>query len=321
LITIEANLEPDKNWNDRLLQSKTGTFFQTKEFAWSKKLFGIEPVFLTFLENNGSIVGQMVGLIYPRYDKKRKFGKLLKSIPGTKKTLWRWDYGPVIFDTEKQLEIEEKLQEFLKAKKCRVWGSSHPFSKNSFSNFHKSFQTSSWATFILDLTEGRDFIWKNMDKHSTRKNIERSKSRNVTVKQMTINDLPIFFELVKKSEKSEQITPFSILEEQWKILQPVGYTGFIALEGEDPIGTIKVTSFNGYLYEFEVIRTQKDRIKKLYAQDLLKWNIIEWGIENNFMCYDLAGINPNPTTEKDMGIVRYKKKWGGNLVKYNLIKS
>ena len=47
--------------------------------------------------------------------------------------------------------------------------------------------------------------------------------------------------------------------------------------------------------------------------------IIEWGIENNQRFYDLTGINPNPKTDKELGIFRYKKKWGGNLVNYNLI--
>ncbi|RZD45866.1 MAG: hypothetical protein CXT78_04800 [Thaumarchaeota archaeon] len=49
----------------------------------------------------------------------------------------------------------------------------------------------------------------------------------------------------------------------------------------------------------------------MYSQDLLKWSIIKWGINNNMKYYNLSGINPNPESKKEEGIFRYKKKWGG----------
>ena len=35
--------------------------------------------------------------------------------------------------------------------------------------------------------------------------------------------------------------------------------------------------------------------------------------------YDLAGYNPNPQSEKEKGIMRYKKKWGGKDFEYQKI--
>ena len=35
--------------------------------------------------------------------------------------------------------------------------------------------------------------------------------------------------------------------------------------------------------------------------------------------YDLAGANPNPLTEKEKGILRYKKKWGGKKHEYYIV--
>ena len=320
LITLEAQLEPDDKWNDRMINSKTGTFVQTKEFALSKKLFGAEPIFLTFLENSGNVIGQMVVLLHQKYQKKGKIRRILKSIPGKKNTLCRWFYGPVIFEQDYETEIQDKLLKFLTSKKFQVWGSAHPFSNCSFSNFDKPFQRINWSTFILDLKKGHDSIWENMDKHSARKNVERSKARNVHIKKMNKKDLPLFLNLSMESEKNSDYTSLSTIEKQWELLQPVGYDGFIAFEGDFPIGAIKIASFNGYLYEFEVVRTKRDYLEKLYSQDLLKWHIIECGIKNNFSFYDLAGINPSPISDKEKGIFRYKQKWGGKLVNFNIVK-
>ena len=80
-----------------------------------------------------------------------------------------------------------------------------------------------------------------------------------------------------------------------------------------------ITTFNGYVNEFGIVRSKRDYSAKLYSQDLLKWKVIDWSISKNFRYYDLTGVSPNSTNEKELGIYRYKKKWGGELMKYNLI--
>ena len=72
-----------------------------------------------------------------------------------------------------------------------------------------------------------------------------------------------------------------------------------------------------YDYINIIARTTIDTEEKLYSQDLMKWKIIEWGIENKQKYFDLTGFNPNPISEKEKGILRYKKKWGGK--KYNVL--
>ena len=74
-----------------------------------------------------------------------------------------------------------------------------------------------------------------------------------------------------------------------------------------------------FIIEGGIIRSDEDKKNNLYSQDLIKWKIIEWGIDNKMNFYNLAGFNPNPTSEKEKGILRYKKKWGGEQVLYWLI--
>jgi len=39
--------------------------------------------------------------------------------------------------------------------------------------------------------------------------------------------------------------------------------------------------------------------------------------ENHHSYYDLTGVNPNPINQKENGILRYKKKWGGKMTSFN----
>jgi len=80
------------------------------------------------------------------------------------------------------------------------------------------------------------------------------------------------------------------------------------------------STFNKLIIEGGVVRSVEDFKNKLYSQDLIKWKIIEWGVENNMKFYDLAGFNPHPQSKKEEGINRYKEKWGGEKRNYWLIK-
>ena len=86
------------------------------------------------------------------------------------------------------------------------------------------------------------------------------------------------------------------------------------------MGGLLFSSFNDHIIEGGVVRSEIDREMKLYSQDLIKWKIIEWGIENKKLYYNFAGFNPNPQSGKEIGIMQYKKKWGGKQYDYWIIK-
>ena len=319
MISIELEEKPDNNWNSRLGNSEFGTIYQTKEYAYAKNLLGANPLFLKFINNAGSVLGQLLILKYPRYDKKGIFGKVLKKIPKTHSEFCKWTYGPVIFNKDSIPKIHEALNNFLISKKCRVLGSEHPLSDVPLTVIGKPFKIKTWSTFLLDLRKGRQSLWNKIDKHSAQKNIERSQERGVQIKKMEKSDYVLYRKMALDIKNIDSELPVTTLEKQWDSLQKVGYTGFFAYENDVPIGGISISYFNGYLNEFNIVRTSRDYSEKLYSQDLLKWKIIEWGIDNKFRYYDLSGINPNPSNKKELGIFRYKKKWGGDLKNYPVI--
>jgi len=318
MISVEITDKPDSNWNKRLIDSKLGTIYQTQEYGlYTNSALGWQTDYLKFVNQKGEIVGQLMLSVYSRFTKKGNVGKILKKIPGQKKTICRWIYGPVVSDLNHNDEICKLIHDFLISKNYLVLGSEHPLSGGILNALGKPFRIKNWGTFLIDLSLGQDVLWKNLDKHSARKNIERSKKRGVYIKEMQRSDLISYHKMLQETkQKVDSNVNISDVEILWDNLYLIGLTGFLAFEDEIPIGGILVSSFNKYINEWGVARTEKDVINKLYSHDLLKWEIIEWGIKNKFHFYDLSGVSTESKNEKEMGIFRYKKKWGGTYVEY-----
>jgi len=315
-LTIEENSSADSSWNKRLLSAQ-GTIFQTTEYlSFVKDALGWTPKFIKFIDSKGEIIGQVALAIKPRFQKS-KIKNILSKVPGSKSEVYKWVYGPVILKKGFNEQICFEFQNYLRSKKCRVNGSEFPLDSNSLNCFKQPFKLLNWATFLIDLSKDSDEIWKLIDKSSGRKNIKRSKERGVKIKKITEKTLPFYHKILEKTKSDEnQEVEFSTVKILWDKLHPIGLDGFLAFYEEEPIGGIVVSSFNNYINEWGVARTLLDRKKKLYSQDQLKWEIIEWGIKNKNSFYDLSGVNNNPKNEKEKGILRFKKKWGGKLFKY-----
>jgi len=318
-VEIQEDVVSDESWNDHLLHF-LGTVYQTKEYAkFTESARNWESRYLKFVNSNGQIVGQLMLNVYSKFEN-RKIGSILKKLTPYDKHVYRWLYGPVVFDPNSNHDICNALKKYLVSKKCTVSGSEHPLSNGNLSSLGEPFTYKSWGTFLIDLSQGKEILWSKLDKHSAKKNIERSQERGVDITEMKKSDLIGYHKMLHDTKlKAGGYQHLSRLEKLWEILHPIGLTGFMAYENEQPVGGIMVSSFNGYINEWGVARSERDTVAKLYSQDLLKWKIIEWGIENKYRYYDLSGVNPDPKDQKEIGIYKYKKKWGGELIKYGMV--
>jgi len=316
MISLEIDSQPDINWNNRLLDTKTGIIHQTKEYGiYVKQEHKWNPIFLKFLDSKGDIIGQLLINYYSRFQ--NSFIESFFDKLSIRKQALRWQFGPIIFDENYTEEVITKLREFLLSKKCKVLGSEHPLAGGILSFLGAPFKIQNWGTFVINLKLDRQILWDNLDKHSARKNIERSKKRDIFIREMSSSDLPDYHKMLKPTKlKTNLDLHLSSIENIWNYLTPIGLTGFMAFKDEEPVGAILVSSFNNNINELGVARTEKDTNEKLYSQDYLKWKIIKWGIQHKYNFYDLSGANPHSTNEKEKGIFRYKQKWGGKFIKY-----
>ncbi len=276
MITLEFTEKPDTNWNNRLLDSPMGTIYQTKEYAEFTELArNWETCYLKFVNSNGKIVGQLMLKVYSRFEDK-KIGILLRPFSNYNKKIYRWTCGPIIFDQNFNQEVCNVLKKYLISKNCFVRGSEHPFANGILSSLGKPFIYKTWGTFVIDLSKDKEILWSKLEKHSAKKNIERSQERNVHIIEMKKSDLAEYHKMLHETKlKAGGYQDLSRLEKLWKILNPVGLTGFMAYEKEQPIGGIMISSFNDYMNEWGIARSERDTNEKLYSQDLLKWKIIE----------------------------------------------
>jgi len=312
----------DSEWNQRLQNVGLGTIYQSREWGSIISSSGGKPIFLKFVDKYGRIVGQLLINEVSNDLKSGSIKKLLKKIPLYKKPLCKWTYGPAIFDASYSSEIYSALGDFLRSKNCRVSGWQHPLFIDGIKTLEKSFNLEPWGTFLIDLHKNKEDLYNSIEKRSGRKNIERSIERGVTVEEITEKNLVEYNELFNQYAKSagKEETDFEHLSNWWHSLKPLGYSGFLARKDNVPVGGLLFSYFNRYIIEGGVARSEEDAKNMLYSQDLIKWKIIEWGIENKMDYYDLAGFNPKPLSKKEEGIFRYKRKWGGKQYDYWILK-
>ena len=313
MISVEINEKPDSKWNKRLLETGLGTIFQTEERWKLLELVNRKAIFLKFINSKGSIVGQLLSEKLPRFMDHNSKSKIFKKIPGLKKKVFNWTYGPIIFEKSESSNIYLALNDFLISEKSVPNGWSHPIYSGNPSIMKKKFQAIDWGTYLIDLTLPTDELYNNIDKSSGRKNIERSKKRGVEVEQITEDTLDDFFDLVLKTRNFSEDEEHErrVLHLRWNLFKPLGFSGFLAKKSGIIVGGLLFSHVNGHIIEAGVARSLEDTKENLYSQDLIKWKIIEWGSQNNMKFFNLAGFNPNPQSEKEKGIQKYKKKWGG----------
>lgn len=326
MISIEVSDKPDSKWNKRLLESGLGVLWQTEERWKLLKSINTKMIFLKFVNSKGSIVGQLLMEERVRFTNNNTKSKFFRNIPGLKKKSFHWTYGPIIFEKNESSNIYATFSDYLISEKAVPNAWSHPIYSGDPSILKKNFQVIDWGTYLIDLTKPVDELYQNIDKSNGRKNIERSQKRGVEIEQITEDTLDDYFDLVLKTrtfsvDKFTEDHEREVLHLKWNIFKPLGFTGFLAKKSGILLGGLVFSYVNGHVIEAGVARSLEDSTENLYSQDLIKWKIIEWGSKNGMKFFNLAGFNPNPKSEKEKGIQKYKKKWGGTPYYFHRILS
>jgi lipid II:glycine glycyltransferase (peptidoglycan interpeptide bridge formation enzyme) len=306
--SIEISNEPPNNWNDFLLKFPTGITQQTVEIAnYSEKWLNQKPIFLRIIDSKGKI--QLQNLMFENSSTSpSKFKRILNF--SNKNLIWR--FGPI----SESPESIDHFFDYVKKIKKNIIGKTHPLYPISNIGLKKT----PWTTFLIDLTKDEDILFQNLEKHSAQKNIKRSINRGVEIEKITKKNLDEYVKLLFLA-KNQKNPDLEHSHDFWKIMQPTGFSGFLARKDNIPVAGMLFSFFNKYIYEWGVARSELDYSQKLYSQDLIKWKIIEWGNQNKMLWYDLAGANSDPKSKKEKGILRYKQKWGGSKKFYWKIKN
>lgn len=174
-----------------------------------------------------------------------------------------------------------------------------------------------WLTSVVDLAQDEDTLRRNL-KQAARKGIRKSLEAGLSVKLCETQD--DFFDTFCKAyyEDADGADESSIASRNrafWQADSGRSYRFFVV---EDASGNVHAAlgtySYNGVVTEVMSGRTAFGKSSNLPAQDLLHWEAMLYHKRNGDRHFNLAGYSPDPASEKELGIRRFKEKWGGREI-------
>jgi len=315
-------------WNQALKQNENSMTYQAVN--WQRmfyEVYGSKPFFITVLNSDSKIVGQLAGVIHKKWF--WRDANIISRIVGNQLglgTLIHWFYGPIIHDKLNQDEIISKILSAVeniaeKNNVVMIRGISPPLetdlSHTSFQNHDYELKTG--ATFIIDLRQGLDNLYNSLKK-DVRYYIRKSEKLDLTFEVVTEREaLDEFKNLKIKTLKQEGrrrvINNPTFFDKHWELLHNEGFEQLlVARKGTKHLGSILALIFNNNVIQHALTNDSEIELVGTF----LTWNTIKWAIDNNYHTFDFAGVNPNPQTSKEKGIYFYASKWGGKIYEYTI---
>lgn len=321
-------------WNSWVSRAEFGTIFQTT--FWADKvsdLLDCRPYFFVVRHENQPL--DQPALVLVGFDirsdfisdkhtpRSTFFRELAYKFLGMRRH-FQWFGQPAVVDQAVAVEsckvLLLEMERFCRAKKIhRVGPSELPIS--NMASIPPHWKTEEWATLIVDLQQGEDALWRNLKK-TARKAIRSAQEKGISVRQIgSPDEFPAYFDFASRcAARYGKKLYFKDLEISWRRLHDSAvFEIFIAENDGEPIVSLGVWGYNGIIAELGSFQSERSFSEKLYGGDLIKWEVLRWGSMHGYRAFDLAGVNPNPLTEKERGIRQFKEKWGGQYQPYMII--
>lgn len=306
------------------MSASEGGIFQTSRWAvLAQRLNGAEPFYIEVAEKDRTIARCLVLKVGKLNDRVRRSPSISFLLPIVQRgfAALSWLQGPLVYGDGPMvaaLPLFDAIEELAAAERVMSIGfTAHPTANMEELTrvlTERQYRASRVATYLVDLTG--DFE-KKMHR-SVGKNARSCTRRGVEVGVVSDDELPAYFQLVDSFRKAAGLVGFSLADfllhrevlAQQRTLFGAKYEGrFIAGLG--------VLAGNGLLTECEAATDKVCFEQKLFANDLIKLEIMRWGQQNGYRHFDLAGVAIEPTDDKAAGIRKFKEKFGGEYVEYD----
>jgi lipid II:glycine glycyltransferase (peptidoglycan interpeptide bridge formation enzyme) len=169
--------------------------------------------------------------------------------------------------------------------------------------------------YLIDLRRSEEEVFGAIASR-TRSYIRRAlRQENLEIKE--INDresLRTSYDLLKLTYQNAQVplSDFSLFESAYDLLRPHDMVRFSAVFLEQtPIAVSIDLVYKDVVYYWY---GGMDRAySKQHPNELLRWHVIQWGIQNGFGIFDFGGAGK---PDEKYGVRDFKAKFGGELVSY-----
>jgi lipid II:glycine glycyltransferase (peptidoglycan interpeptide bridge formation enzyme) len=313
-------------WDNILLKHSNASLFLQSKF-WGSFLALCDlaiPIYL-IAEINGDAVASMLVLDKNILRRKKSF---IKKIPYISRRVVI-QQGPVIFDSENYLQILEALLDWInKYQKNNnigevIFDSYSPSMNlpgvNSLMVRH-GYKVKPWATFYVDLSSSPEEVLSRIE-HSARKGIKKASRYGVSIRKLdTWLDFEHFYLLPYMAVKNSPLEIYYDHKKLWESESSSKYYSFFVCEDShgNLLGMLGVFIFFGVATEIASAVMPIAIKNKIPVQDIMHWDLMIFSKEKGCHTFDLAGVSPNPSSVKEANILRFKKKWGGRYIEYNM---
>lgn len=305
----EYSLIDRRQWTEFISNHATGNVFNTPEMVEIyEKTKNYEPVaVIAFDEVTNKIVGVLVGVIQKEHS--GLLGKL-----SARAIIWG---APIVLDNDPGI-AKTLITSLLSAIKNKAIYCQfrNLWNVEKFDQAFKDcgFNYEDHLDIHFDLTPGKEVLWNNV--HPTRrKQVNRGYKRGLSIQvldKLSDPELSSCYNLLELVYRKARLPMPKIdhFKVAFDILAGKGYLKAIITRFEDNIvGFRFFFCFNGLIYDWFAASDYREHDK--YPNDVLAWELINWGIKNNFRRFDFGGAGkPN----QPYGVRDYKMKFGGELV-------
>lgn len=293
----EFNAVPPSNWNN--LISYAG---QAIEYAEAMRDLGYKPHY--YHDSNQTALIQIRGLDYPLIN---KFTRRAYIYPYT---------------ASKQYieEIIERLKS-IRVPLVRIGNNNWGVKNKEILDIEGS-KIIDRYTFVIDLSQNEEDIWKNFNK-KTRGAVRKAEKEGVTVREISDqNTLPLFY------------TPYYEVAIRVRAIQPYTifplsvFQSFLSHSRTSRYARFFVAEYNGKIIAGDMVICFGDTMLA-YQGGMLRefsskqgptaliWHCIKLAKEEGFKIYDLGGCTPGlDESNPRYAVYAFKKRFSGELIKF-----
>jgi hypothetical protein len=167
-------------------------------------------------------------------------------------------------------------------------------------------------TFYIDLSRGRETIWKGLPQKSVRYPVNKARRSGVSVRRGSkTEDIRAFYEMYTRTRRGLGIPgyPARLFEKLWDVFGEEKIDLIFAVHQNADVAGILLYHHAGQTYYAHAAGLPDSPARRLQAHDLLLWEGIERAIERGDAVFDLHGA-----TTGTAGIFKFKEKWADEVV-------
>lgn len=165
----------------------------------------------------------------------------------------------------------------------------------------------SWITTTVDLTLGREGIWKRL-KNNAIGPVKQAERFGITIRFAdSVKDIKIFYSIFLKNRRRLGIPAFSekFFIEMWnKIFLKEKAKLLIAQKNDVSIGGMIVFLHKNIV--IDAYAASNSEYRALRSNDLLVWKALEWSINNGYTVFDFGA-----DSHYQKNLLAFKRKWIG----------